>query len=94
MMSNFPPGVTGSEWAIRGADEVTEFRECDCGFDGEVTVCYSGAPNSTGSATGGYWECPDCGRDYDVGVESLGPDPDEIYEREMDRRMDEHFEYL
>lgn len=80
-MSNFPPGVTGSEWAIRGAIEELECKECNCGWEGETVVAYSGAPNSTGSATGGYWECPECNKEYEVEIEENGPDPDEAYDR-------------
>lgn len=39
MSSNYPPGVSGSEWQIAGADEHEGVKELDCGND-ECDACY------------------------------------------------------
>jgi len=60
-MSNYPPGVTGLEYAIAGADEQAMSRalECEgCGFDGDV----DGTLSSYGDDAWFDAECPGCGR--------------------------------
>lgn len=59
-MSNYPPGVTGNEYAIAGADyEADEWRIClgrGCEFRGDVTVQgYRGEL---------FWTCPECGWEH------------------------------
>lgn len=77
-MSNYPPGVTGREFAIAGDDWETEKnRVCeDCKFTGEVLVSSYESVQS--------WECPDCHtahEDYD--------DPDADFERVRDNLFDD-----
>jgi len=91
-LSNFPPGVTGNEWAIRGPIEKVEEKHCDeCEDDFDVVVHYSGPANSTGSATFCYWECPECGREYESDVE-IDDGADDAYDEWIDRKIDEHFD--
>ena len=39
MSSNYPPGVSGSEWQIAGANESESIQELNCGND-ECDACY------------------------------------------------------
>lgn len=59
MLSNYPPGVTGSEFEIAGPDfEGYEVHECECGWEGEVLAeYYRGC---------GQWDCPGCGAFYET----------------------------
>lgn len=73
--SNYPPGVTGREYEIAGADKEFEAaRKCedeDCGFHGIVEIEEYQKQQ--------WWTCPKCGKAHDKYV---GPDPD--YYREDD----------
>lgn len=59
MPDNYPPGVTGREYAIAGPEtEVEGWRECDwCGFEGDVLVrTYAGSEE---------WTCPRCEKQHE-----------------------------
>ena len=79
-MSNYPPGVTGREFAIAGPDwEGEEQRTCENtdvevviqGVDGPVAITLPECPVidfEVGAwAFGGvlHWTCPVCGREYE-----------------------------
>lgn len=57
-MSNYPDGITGNEWQIKGAESFIVHRECDadCGWSGGTDAEYY-----AGEIT---WECPVCGMEY------------------------------
>lgn len=92
-MSNYPPGVTGNEWQIAGADERVISVACesgfnltangdpqedqDCGFSGEVDAY------STDGETW-VWDCPRC----------KTADQEEIVSYEPDDEAPEWYDYL
>jgi hypothetical protein len=66
MSSNYPPGVSGSEWQIAGADESDGVQELDCGND-ECAASYE-VPTieeySHGDVTWtAEWVCNQCGEE-------------------------------
>ena len=66
MSSNYPPGVSGSEWQIAGADERESIMQIDCGND-ECTASYE-VPTieeySHGDVTWtAEWICNQCGEE-------------------------------
>jgi hypothetical protein len=66
MSSNYPPGVSGSEWQIAGADESDGVQELECGND-ECTALYE-VPTieeySHGDVTWtAEWICNQCGEE-------------------------------
>jgi hypothetical protein len=91
-MDNYPAGVTGTEFAIAGADrEYTEERTVSCetvgcdayGLQTDEEVSLS----SYGSQEWGTWTCTACGEesDYESTVEEdEGGDPDYLYETRRD----------
>jgi len=76
-MSNYPPGVTGNEWALRGPEEEQSVEYCEeCDEDVETVRMYSGSPNSSGPATHGSWRCPTCDAEYECDV----PNPEDKHD--------------
>jgi hypothetical protein len=64
MLSNYPPGVSGSEWQIAGANESDGVQELDCGND-TCDACYE-VPTSEEYSHGivtwvAEWVCDKCG---------------------------------
>ena len=76
-MSNYPPGVTGNERQIRGADSFIVHRDCDdCSWGGSTDAEFY-----AGEIT---WECPGCGLEHNE-VEYLDDNPYyDPYERFFD----------
>jgi len=81
MSSNYPPGVTGNEYQIAGADhEFSDEREVSC--DNEECSEYENYFEAgvdvemVGDTEYWTWNCPSCGssRDYDREVEWEDPD--------------------
>jgi len=64
-MNNYPPGVSGSEIQITGADEYTAEREVICWheacrtFEKEKTLTLELSANRYEEWA--EWNCPDCG---------------------------------
>lgn len=87
-MNNYPPGVTGNEFAISGpTEEWVETRECDqCDRETEHECWYH--------PTEGAWaECTVCGIEHDITEEyNSEPDPDSyqdwMREEAEERRRD------
>lgn len=83
MSSNYPPGVTGNEWQIAGADEWEGTRsvECTaCGLEQDAEGTYSGD-----RWTANFWaECTECGAEIDIEdidvSDQFEPDPDYLME--------------
>lgn len=82
-MSNYPPGVTGNEYAISGPErEWEEDRFCDeCEKDTRHT-CQAHRDH------GAWANCNECGQETDITDElETGPDPDEAYDRMRERDL-------
>lgn len=76
-MSNYPPGVSGREFAIAGPDrEFEEERECRCGYVGEALIQSYGLEQ--------WWTCPECGEDH-IEEDEYEDDPDRFRDEELDR---------
>jgi len=81
-LSNYPPGVTGNEYAISGAEhEWEEERECPhCGV--EQTLFHE-AHHEFGVVA--FCPDPDCEGRFGIDVaDDYRPDPDEAYDRARD----------
>lgn len=84
-LSNYPPGVTGNEFAIAGPDSETEDgADCDTCQDWTQGMIY----------TYGFcrwFVCDTCHNQTDLpDVEDDGPDPDEARERMLDRELEDY----
>jgi hypothetical protein len=83
-MSNYPPGVTGNEYAIAGPDtERDEDRDVTCGnaecdFSGTVEVMVTTFRRDAWC----NWTCPACGADNQEDLPEVEDDRD--YEPDYD----------
>ena len=77
-MSNYPPGVTGNEFAIAGPDYERESDELclACGSEKTLELGYRGNR---------WLYCKDCQTEIDL--ESLEPDPDRKHDEAVERRL-------
>ena len=78
MASNYPPGVTGNEFAIAGPDYEKESDTLcpECLRENMMELGYGG----------GWWlACGIC--DYATDLEPLEPDPDSAYDEARERRL-------
>lgn len=75
-MSNYPPGVTGNEWAIAGAPERVISVDCDHYEDGTEEECNFSGDVDAIALDMEEWEftCPECGT---VGVWTISLDPED-----------------
>lgn len=78
MESNYPPGVTGNEYAIAGADYEKEWEEYPCPKCGEglFELGYDGDR---------WLSCCNC--EWQKDLEPPEPDPDRAYDEARDRQM-------
>jgi ssDNA-binding Zn-finger/Zn-ribbon topoisomerase 1 len=82
-LSNYPPGVTGNEYAIGGPQYEREINE-ECEECGHVGLTLEGH-YEFGERT----ICPECNNiEY---LEPEGPDPDEAYDRARDDALTEGY---
>lgn len=88
-MSNLPPGVSGFEPAIAGAQsEWDEERTVECGecdWSGDVTGTVSQWSFWERSF---WWECPQCGHEHDTEDEPDEPEAPEYEPYEDDPDWD------
>ncbi len=88
MASNFPPGVTGNEYAIAGPDYKHE-SDTPCphkiGKDEDSLPC--GEPTMEQGYQGDRWLVCEHGHTTDLEPPDPGDDPDRKYDEERDRRM-------
>lgn len=85
-LSNYPPGVTGNEYAISGAErEWEEDRQCPhCDV---FTTMFHEAHHEFGVVA--FCPDPDCEGRFGITVtDEYEPDPDEMYDRMRDERGD------
>jgi hypothetical protein len=82
-MSNYPPGVTGNEFAIAGwdseTDETRDVQECtndECSADWEGAITVEGVLTRYYRDVIFFWTCPVCGKDNQDDVSAT-------YEQEM-----------
>jgi hypothetical protein len=86
MSSNYPPGVTGNEYAIAGARGLgATSREVtcpSCGYEGDAEGELEGYDYEVWFA----YECPKCDTltNLDLDPEDFGPDPDDARDAELD----------
>ena len=84
MANNFPPGVTGNEYAIAGPDYENESDELCLAILWYGSECQ--APTMEQGFQGRRWLVCDNGHTTDL-EEDPGDDPDRKYDEERDRRM-------
>lgn len=77
-MSNYPPGVTGNEYQIAGADYERE-SDVPCGRCGKSSCMEVGYGRER------WLTCGEC--DWHTDLDPLEPDPDRAYDEERDRQM-------
>ena len=78
MSNNYPPGITGSEFAIAGPDYERESDEL-------CPACGSERTLELGYRSDRWLYCEDC--QIEVGLEIPGPDPDRAHDEAVERRL-------
>jgi hypothetical protein len=93
-MSNYPPGVTGNEYAIAGPDSDWEEKmdvkcendECEKVDEPQEVVVSGESYAGTNYYT---WDCPLCSHAHDFEREEEGPDPDDARDAWLDSLHDD-----
>lgn len=78
MSSNYPPGVTGGEYAIAGPDYEREIL-VPCEDCGEVAVVECRYRDDR------WQSCQSCG--WHIELEPNEPDPDRVHDEAVERRL-------
>ena len=87
---DYPPGVTGNEYEIAGADYEKE-SDVPCPYEpkkGTEDSLPCGEPTMESGYQGQRWLVCDNGHNTDLDpLDSDGPDPDQAYDEARDREM-------